>query len=280
MSKTQDAEHLRKLSELLEHMDLDNSASREKIHHRLIHKMETGSIAAQNLKKDGVFMKKSKWRTGIVVACSVVTLGGAFSATSYAQEMFKSIVAQFQVGNMKITQYDEEVPASPADSTTSETAGNESGVIELPTPPDLTVQEARAVLDINFPAPASLLDYKFVSCTIQGDSMIGVNYAKGEETVNFLISKGGDNGISTAGAVTTEIINGTKVYHANGIVIWEQKGFTVELYSQKDFDSAVLGTIIDSFTVGPPLKQEEIDKAKKKVESSDTSSVAAPAPAH
>ncbi|MNO12193.1 hypothetical protein D3C76_17970 [compost metagenome] len=279
MNKKQDEEHLGKLSELLEHIDVDNSASKEKIYHRLIYKMETASISTHNTKKDGILLKKSNWRTGIVVACSVITLGGAFSATSYAQEMFKSIVAQFQVGNMQITQYDQEIPASPVSSTGSGAAGDESGVIELPTPSDLTVQEARAALDINFPAPAGLLDYSFVSCTIQGDSMIGVNYAKGGEAVNFLISKGGDNGISTADEVTTEMIDGTKVYHANGIVIWEYKGFTVEMYSQKDFDSAVLGTIMDSFTTGAPPQQAEIDKAKENVENSGTSSVAAPAQA-
>lgn len=108
---------------------------------------------------------------------------------------------------------------------------------------------------------------------------IGVNYAKGTETINFLISKGGDNGISTAGEVTTEIVSGTKVYHANGIVFWEKDGFTVEMYSQKDFGSAVLGTIIDSFTAGAPLQQAEIDQAKEKVKGAATGRVAAPAPA-
>lgn len=50
--------------------------------------------------------------------------------------------------------------------------------------------------------------------------MIGVNYATGAGTINFLISRGGDNGITNANEVTTETVSGTKVDHANGIMFW------------------------------------------------------------
>ena len=56
-----------------------------------------------------------------------------------------------------------------------------------------------------------------------------------------------------------------------------------QFVDQKDFDSAVLGTIIDSFASGAPLQQAEIDKAKEKVKNTDVSGaaaeVAAPVPA-
>lgn len=145
--------------------------------------------------------------------------------------------------------------------------------------PNLTLQEARAILGLNFPAPSWLADYQYVNTVIHGDSMAEVQFAQGEKTVNFLISKGGENGIGTTEEVKTEVIKGTTVYFANGIVIWEKNGFTVELYAQEDFDTATLEKIIGGFTVGAPLSQEEIDKAKEKRQNTAPTEGAGPAPA-
>jgi hypothetical protein len=78
--------------------------------------------------------------------------------------------------------------------------------------------------------------------------------------------------------VKKEVIKGTTVYFANGIVIWENNGFTVELYAQDDFDAATLGKIIESFKVGAPLKMEEIEKAKEKMQNTPPTEGAGPAP--
>ncbi|WP_080834438.1 hypothetical protein [Cohnella massiliensis] len=178
---------------------------------------------------------------------------------------------------MQIVQYDKEPTV---DNRSSEQAGGDaSRKVQLQERPNLTVEEARAVLGLNFPAPSWLADYKYVNTVIHGNNMAEVQFNKGEETVNFLISKGGDNGIGTTGEVKKEVIKGTTVYFANGIAIWEHNGFTVELYTQNDFDTATLGKIIESFKVGAPLKKEEIEKAKEKMQNTPPTEGAGPAPA-
>lgn len=142
----------------------------------------------------------------------------------------------------------------------------------------MSLDEARAALGMNFPAPDWMGDYEFVNCVLQGTSMVEVQYNSGENAVNFLVSKGGDNGISTTEEVKTEVINGTKVYYANGIVIWEEDGYTVELYSQVDFDQATLGKIIDSFNIGAPVQPLEQGQVKENLQKNGAA-VAAPAPA-
>lgn len=182
------------------------------------------------------------------------------------------------MGNLEITQYDKEIPPASTSFTPSEDGKSErDGVIELPVSTKLTIDEARSALGMNFPAPDWVADYKFENSVLQGTSMVELQYNSGDKAVNFLISKGGENGIETTEDVKTEVINGTTVYFANGIVIWEEKGFTVELYSQTDFDKATLGKIIDSFSVGAPVEPLEADVVKKNVEKS-RSGAAAQAP--
>ncbi|MCG5252198.1 hypothetical protein P4U99_19675 [Brevibacillus agri] len=101
----------------------------------------------------------------------------------------------------------------------------------------------------------------------RGESMAEAQYAAGEKSVNFLISQGGENGIGTTEEVKTEVLAGTKVYFANGIVIWEQNGYTIEMYAREDFDSATLGKVIEGFAVGAPLTQAEVEQAKEKYRS-------------
>ncbi|MBT2292775.1 hypothetical protein J7E73_27315 [Paenibacillus albidus] len=280
MNKKNDLTAFSKTIELLENAEPDNTTSKERIYNRLVYKLDHGAITPQSGKKDGITMKKSSWRTAVVIGSAVICLGGAFSATSYAQEMFQSIMAKFEVGNLKITQYDKEIPPAASTFTPSEDVkgGGASGVIKLPVSAKLTLDEARAALGMNFPAPGWMADYEYVNSVLQGESMVEVQYNSGEKAVNFLISKGGENGISTTEEVSTEVINGTTVYYANGIVIWEKDGFTVELYSQVDFDKATLEKIIGSFNIGAPVQSLGADEVKENLQNSGAA-VAAPAPA-
>jgi hypothetical protein len=265
--------------ELLEKMDPGTPSSKERIYNRLASKLENKGQNYNIEIKDGISMKKS-WRAKAVTATVVLCLGGAFSATSYAQDMLQSVLARFEVGNMKITQYDKEIP--PAAYSPGPDEGKEasrSGVVELPEAAKLTVDEARAALGLNFPAPGWMGEYEYVNTVLHGSSMAEVQYKAGDKTVNFLISKGGENGISTTDEVKTEVIGGTKVYYANGIVLWEADGFTVELYAREDFDSAKLGKIMGSFAAGAPVKELSKEQVEKNLEKYQETRRAAPAPA-
>ncbi|WNC13005.1 hypothetical protein [Brevibacillus brevis] len=280
MSEKQDPKAYGKVAELLERMEIDNTLAKERIFKRLVNKIETGSIQPQNTKKDGIEKMNRKWKTATAAAAVVILIGGALSTTSYAQEMIQSILARFQVGNMEIVQYDKEVPVSETNIVSAgEKSGAQSAVRELPAVPQLTLQEARAATGMNFPAPTWVADFAYVNTVIHGKTMVEAQYRQGEKTVNFLISQGGENGIGTTDPVKTEMIEGKKVYFANGIVIWEEEGFTVELYAREDFDKATLGKIISSFAVGKALTQEEIDKAQTKWDSLTQTQKAGPAPA-
>lgn len=275
--KNDDLTKFSKTIELLENVEQDNTAAKERIYNRLVYKLDHGALEPKSEKKDGITMKKSSWRNAIVIGSAVICLGGAFSATSYAQDMFQSIMAKFEVGNLEITQYDKEIPSAAQSMTPSEEGkGGENVAIELPVVAKLTLDEARAELGMNFPAPTWMADYEFVNVVLQGTSMVEVQYNSGDKAVNFLISKGGDNGISTTEEVKTEVINGTKVYFANGIVIWEKDGFTIELYAQEDFDQATLGKIIDSFSIGAPVQSLGTEEVKENLQKNE-GVVAAPA---
>ncbi|USG65832.1 hypothetical protein NDK47_00160 [Brevibacillus ruminantium] len=279
MSEKHDPKAYKDVVDLLENTETDNTLAKERIYKRLVNKIETGNIQPQHTKKDGITMMKRKWKTAAAAVAAVVLIGGALSTTSYAQEMIQSILARFQVGNMEIVQYDKELPVPGANASAGQDRGAESGVVELPASPKLTLQEARSAIGMNFPAPSWVADFEYVNTVIHGKTMVEAQYKQGEKTVNFLISQGGENGIGTTGPVKTEVIDGTKVYFANGIVIWEEKGFTVEMYARDDFDTVTLGKIINSFAVGEPLTQEEIDKAKANWDSTVQTEKAGPAPA-
>ncbi|MCR8641121.1 hypothetical protein NV379_00495 [Paenibacillus sp. N1-5-1-14] len=277
MKNKQGVDEFSDLTDLLTNLEHTDNASKDRIYQRLTLKMRAGTINPNLLKKDDIVMKKKTWKTVTVSAAAVAILSGAFSTTSFAQNIMDSILARFQVGNIQITQYDKE-PAAPVNNSASKQAtGDASGEIQLPESPNLTVDEARAAMGLNFPAPTWLADYKYVNTIIQGKTMAEVQFAKGDKSVNFLISKGGENGIGTTGEVKKEVINGVTVYFANGIVIWENNGFTIELYAQDDFDKVTLGKIIENFKVGEPLKKEEIEKVKEKIKNTPSTGVAGPA---
>ncbi len=162
---------------------------------------------------------------------------------------------RFQVGNLEILRLDKEPEPPEVNAITIQ--DSEGRPKEMPERPNLTIQEARLTLGLNFPAPTWLTDYEYVNTVIHGENMAEVQYKQGLKTVNLLISQGGENGIDTTGEVKTEVIAGRTVYFANGIVIWEEQGFTVELYSQDDFDSATLEKIISGFTVGETAHSSE-----------------------
>ncbi|NQX68552.1 DUF4367 domain-containing protein [Paenibacillus alba] len=229
-------------------MDGDN-VHKERIFNRLKYKMETGKIQLFDLQKDGISMKKNSWKSIAVAAAALVCVGGVFSTTSYAQDMIHTIMARFQVGNMEITQYDKELPVSKVGDPSPESA-KETERIEREAPPAMTLDKAREVMGIDFPAPTWLSDtYTFMNVVSQGKSMVEVQYEeKDKNLISLLISKGANNGISTTDEVKTETIKGTKVYYANGIVIWEYKGFTYELYSGIDFDVEAMSKIIGSLS--------------------------------
>ncbi|MCP1353979.1 hypothetical protein [Aneurinibacillus migulanus] len=277
MSKKQDQEEFKNIVNLLTNVELTPSSSKDRIYNRVTYKMETETLQLYCKKKDGISMKKNKWRATTVIASAVICLGGAFSTTSYAQELFQSILAHYQVGGMKITQYDKELP-TPAVNTSSSNSARNDEVAQLPSPLKLSLQEARSAMGMNFPAPSWLSDYEYVNSVIQGDKMVEVLYKRDKKTVSLLISKDDENGIITTDDVKIETINGTKVYFANGIVIWEYEGFRIELYSQEDFDAITLGKIIDSLETGKPVTQAEIEKAKAKIQNAGPRATAAPAP--
>lgn len=280
MKDKQEENEFRDLTNLLATIELDDKASKDNTYNRLKFKLETGKIHPHDGKRDELDMKKRKWKSLTVSAVAIVCLFGAFSTTSFAQGMLQSILERFHVGNLEIVRFDREAE-SPATNVAA--SGQESeagaGARELQERPNLTVQEARLALGLNFPAPTWLMDYEYVNSVIHGKNMAEVQYSQGNKTVNFLISQGGENGIGTTDEVKTEAIAGRTVYFANGIVIWEEQGFTVELYSQDDFDPATLEKIVSGFAVGKPLTQAEIDNAKANLENTIPTQNAGPAPA-
>lgn len=279
MSEKHDPKAIERVVHVLENMELDNHLAKERVFKRLVNKMETGTIQPQRTKEDGISMMKRKWKTVAAATAAIIFIGGALSTNSYAQGMIQSILARFQVGNLEIVQYDKDLPVSETVGSVEQDRDAGSNVVELPIQPKHTLREARLATGMNFPAPSWVADYEYVNTVIHGKAMVEVQFKQEEKTVNFLISQGGENGIGTTDTVKTEVITGKNVYFANGIVIWENEGYTVELYAQEDFDSVTLGNIINSFEIGEPLTQEEIEKAKGILESSMQSEKAGPAPA-
>jgi len=277
MNNKQDLKPFEDVIDLLENTKLDNPFAKERIHRRLVHKIETKTISPKNTMRDGMTTMNRIWKTATVAVLGVVLIGG-LSTTSYAQGIVQSILAKFHVGNMDIVQVDKELPAS-AQNASAQKQGSDTGSVELPPQPMMTVDEARTAVGMNFPAPSWMADFKYVNTVIHGKTMVEVQYAQGEKSVNFLISQGGKNEIETTGEVKTEMIDGTQLYFANGIVFWEDKEFTVEMYAMDDFDADTLKKIVKSFAVGKPLTQEQINKSQSNVDNLIQTQGAAPAPA-
>ncbi|MDF2723040.1 MAG: hypothetical protein K0Q59_2715 [Paenibacillus sp.] len=276
MNNKQDLKPFDDVIDLLENTKLENPLAKERIHRRLVHKIETQTISPKNTIRDGMITMNKTWKTAAAAVLGVMLIGGALSTTSYAQGMMQSILAKFHVGNMDIVQVDKELPA-PANNASAQKQGSDTGRVELPPRATLTVDEARAAVGMNFPAPSWMADFKYVNTVVHGKTMVEVQYAQGEKSVNFLISQGGKNGITTTGEVKTETIDGIRLYFANGIVIWENRGFTVEMYAMEDFDADALKKIVKSFAVGNPLTQEQINKAQSNADSLIQTQRAAPA---
>ncbi|MFP4978290.1 hypothetical protein ACE6ED_22985 [Paenibacillus sp. CN-4] len=281
MNNNEESASFRQMIELLEQTEPDYMAAKERGYRRLMDKLNNESVLPRSKQNTGFTRSNKVWKAA-AVASVVICLVGVFSTTSYAHEMLQSILARFQVGNLEITQYDKEPQAPLSAATSSGTAGeggSASGVIELPVSPKLTIDQARSALGLNFPAPGWMGDYEYVNTILHGDTMAEVQYISGDKTINFLISKGGDNGIGTTGEVTTEEIGGTTVYHANGIVIWEQEEYTVELYSREDLDRDTLGRIIGSFALGDPIDQHAPRTGEANLPERGAAPAPAPAPA-
>lgn len=266
MNKKHDLTEFSATIRLLEHTEPGSPSSKERVYNRLMFRLENNLTDLPSNTKEVSDMKNRNWKSKIIIASVALCLGGVFSTTSYAQELFHSVAARFQIGNMTITKYEKELPPVEANPVLSESADATVRVTELPVPAKLTVDETRTALGLNFPAPSWLGEYEYVTTVLHGTNMAEVQFRSGDKTVNFLISKGGENGIQTTGEVRTELIGQTKVYYANGIVLWESGGFTVEMYSQNDFDSVTLGKIISGFAVGAPVKALSTEEAAKNVQ--------------
>jgi hypothetical protein len=259
-----DVRKFSEVTQLLTQVKLDDKASKDRIYNRLTYKMEQGIIKSNYTTKDGIYMKKVNWKSIAVTTGALICLGGAFSTTTFAQDMIQTIMARFQVGNMTITQYDHEEPVvkmkgidinsdsnttgaqaalSPVDSTSSR---------EESKPATQTLDQARIAMGVNFPAPTWLSEhFTLMNVVSHGQKMAELVYdAKDGKVISLLISSGGQNGIGTTEQVKTETISGTKFYFANGIVIWENAGFTYELYAEQDFDNASLMQIVASMSTG------------------------------
>ncbi|MEK3916411.1 hypothetical protein [Paenibacillus sp. FSL H7-0331] len=249
MTKKQDIEEFSNLTNLLADTQIEVNPYKDRIFNRLKYKLETGTIQHNDITKDGIYMKQSKWKSIVVIAGAMICLCGVFSTTSYAQEMLQSILARFQVGNMEITQYDKELPKPELNRTADKAQANESRPIQREMPKHMTLEEVRAATGINFPAPKWLSDhYEFKNSVVHGTQMVELQYEKTGEFISLLISSNTKNGISTQDEVKTETIGGKTVYFANGIVLWEHEGFTCELYQMADnnFDVDTIGKIINS----------------------------------
>lgn len=248
MSKRHDLKRFDNVTELLTSVELEDTARKEQMFNRLKFKIETGAIQPNMIKKDDLYMKHKKWKSVAVGALAVICAGGIFSTTSYAHDMLGSIMARFQVGNMQITQY-KELPQADVKTSESQPTTNESRTVQQ-APKKMTLQEARTSLGVDFPVPAWMADYTFVNCVVHGDKMIEVQYERNGDIISLLISTGGSNGIGTQDEVKKETIAGTTVYFANGIVIWEYKGFTYEMYqmAKEDLDTQALTKVISSIT--------------------------------
>ncbi|WP_232696607.1 hypothetical protein [Brevibacillus daliensis] len=248
MKNKQDIDEFRDVTNLLTNVELDDTASKDKIFNRLKFKMETGTIQPKYTKTEGIYMKKNKWKSITVSAVIVGLLFSTFSTTSFAQGMLQSILARFQVGNMEITQYDKEIPVNQIELKEQ---GSEIEITQGETPPQMTLEEARVAMGIDFPASTWLSDhYQYENSVIHSDSAVEVQYKKEGEFISLLISRGGENGISTTEEVKTETIGGKKVYFANGTVLWEYEGFTYELFqmAEENFNTDALSNIINSLS--------------------------------
>ncbi|TVX89689.1 hypothetical protein [Paenibacillus agilis] len=242
MNKEQDTQEFRDITQLLTNAEIGDTAAKDRIYKRIKSKMEIGTIQPNHAKREGVYMKKVKWKVAAVSAAAVVLLGSTLSSTSFAQEMIRSVLASFQVGNMEITQYDQEI------STVKEQQ-NQSVLINDKQSPQMSLEEARTAMGVDFPASTWLANqYEFDNAVIHGEDTVELQYKNSGEFISLLISQGGENGMSTTDEVRVEEISGKKVYFANGAVLWEHEGFTFELFqmAEKSFDKAALGKIIDS----------------------------------
>jgi len=251
MSKKSDLKSFKDVTDLLMNTDVTDPVRQEQLYNRLKFKMETGTVPSLSDRKEDIPMNKKKWTTLAVSAAAIVCLGGVFSTTSYAHGMIESLLARFQVGNMEIKQY-KELPESTVKTTEVNQQAQAARSAPREAPKTLTLKEARAAIGVDFPVPAWLSEhYQFVNCVVQGEHMVEVQYQKDGEFISLLISSGGKNGISTEDEVKKETIGGRTVYFANGIVIWEQEGFTYELYqmgAEESFDAQAVGQMIGTMS--------------------------------
>lgn len=59
MNKKNDLSKFSKTIELLENVEQDNTAAKERIYNRLVYKLDHGALEPKSEKKDGITMKKA-----------------------------------------------------------------------------------------------------------------------------------------------------------------------------------------------------------------------------
>lgn len=265
MEKKPNIDEFGKVCRLLVNADVNDDMHQDRIYNRVRYKMQTGTIPKNNKKEDGIHMKRKIEKSIAIVAATFVCIIGVFSTTAFGQGIIQSIVENFKVGGMTITQYDKELPKIES------SVKGDSNAVRDNTEQIVTIKEARAIMEINFEVPAWLPDgYKYQKCRLQGDKAVELVFSKDENLVSLLISKG-ENGISTTGEVKKETVADETVYFANGIVLWEQDGLTYELYQMggQDFDLTILGKIISAMTTGTDYNDNIIYADEVKAQSTN-----------
>ncbi len=252
MSKKVDLNQFDDLSRLLADTDVDADQHKAKIYNQVKLGIETEIKDANINRKDDRYMKRNYRKTAAAAIIAVVCLLGGLSTTTYAQGLFQTVLARFQVGGIEIVQQDRELPETPSntkDSTTTRENTQQSG----------TLEEARAAMKIDFAVPVSLPEgFVYSNSVIHTEKAVEIQYTRDSELISLLISKG-ENGISTTGEVKKEVIAGKTVYFVNGIILWEQDGLNYELYymSSKDLEKADLEKMLNTMASGQTYKESK-----------------------
>lgn len=105
MNKKTDMNQFKEIEELLLNADLDSDKYEDLILNRMKYKIETGTIKS-NIEREGKNMKKKYSKSYRVLIITLTTLMLGVSV-AYATDTLSSILAFFNIGNIEITQYEE-----------------------------------------------------------------------------------------------------------------------------------------------------------------------------
>lgn len=258
VNKEYDINQYGELGNQLRNITVDENLYKEKIYRHIKYKLESGTLLNTMKEREKSVKKNHIRKTVLASMIALVCLVGGFSATAYGQEIIQSILAQFHVGKITITQYDKSVPKSGTSS--------KNGARQIDTSKNSTIKDSRMVIKVNFEVPAWLPEgYQYTKCVLHSEKCVELVFAKGNDLFSLLITSS-SNGIDTSDKVDRQVIAGKDVYFANGIVLWEQDHLNYELYQMggKDFDHNTLEEIMKSMTTGP-VKYDTIKSSESEV---------------